>query len=173
MPTDIRVQQKAPEDQGFRVTGRFVLIALILFFGTIMAMNAIMARFAVQTFAGLDATSSYKTGLAFSTEAKAARQQEALKWNVDAELVRTDDGVAHLRVDAKDAQGRHLRGMNVEAQLRHPTKAAQDRVFVMQETAPGVYEGFSEAAPGSWDLRVDILHAAERAFRSESRLMLK
>lgn len=174
MPVDLTAPAKSePPETGFRVTGRFVLVALLLFFGAIIVMNLVMAKIAISTFAGLETSSSYKAGLAFKAETQAAHRQEEMHWQVDADLVREADGRTRIRVRAADAQGAALQSMTLEANLRHPTKADEDRAFVMRETAPGLYEGYAEPRPGQWNLRLDLLRDGKRVFRSEKRLMLK
>ena len=54
------------------LTGRAVLLILLAFFGVVIAVNLIMARYAVSTFAGVETESSYKAGLAFTAEHRAA-----------------------------------------------------------------------------------------------------
>jgi nitrogen fixation protein FixH len=40
------------------------------------------------------------------------------------------------------------------------------------ETAPGTYRASIEAAPGSWDVVIEAGRGTDRAFRSESRVVL-
>lgn len=173
MPTDIIRPPKKETGPEFRVTGRFVLVAMLLFFGVIIGVNAVMARLAVSTFGGLETASSYKAGLAFAEETRAARDQDAQHWQVDAELKKQPDGRTLLRVSARDGQGRPLGGLTAAADLRHPTSALEDRAVDLRETAPGLYEGHAEPKPGQWHLRLDLSRGDERLFRSESRVMLR
>jgi len=85
------------------LTGRTVLICLVLFFALVAGVNAVMIKAAVTTFGGVESENSYQAGLAFAQQIAAAHAQDALRWRVEAklspserttviELTVTDDG---------------------------------------------------------------------------------
>src|SRR5262249_60434903 len=89
----------------FRLTGRIVLVSLVLFFATVAAVNAVMIRAATMTFGGVETVNAYQAGLAFNRAHAAALAQDARDWKVVAELTRTADGTAALAGSLPDAGG--------------------------------------------------------------------
>ena len=78
-----------------------------------------------------------------------------------------------LDVIARDAAGAPLAGLSADARLAHPADERLDRVIVLRPLAAGAFHGSTAAAPGQWDLIVDIYRGDERMFRSRSRVTLK
>jgi nitrogen fixation protein FixH len=56
--------------------------------------------------------------------------------------------------------------------LAHPADARRDQVIALRELTPGSFAGSASAAPGQWDLLLDVSRAGEELFRSKSRLVL-
>ena len=77
---------------------------LVGFFGVVAAVNAVMIKFAVTTFAGTETDSAYRAGLAYKGEEAAAAAQAALNWSVDGRFVRSAPDEAILTVDVKDSR---------------------------------------------------------------------
>jgi nitrogen fixation protein FixH len=155
-----------------KVTGRTVLVWLVAFFGIIAAVNVVMIRAAVSTYGGLETESSYQAGLAFARETADARAQDALHWRVDARLAPARDGTTSLLVDARDADGRPLRGLAATARLVHPADQRDDHAVPLQETRPGEFVGVAATAAGQWDLVLEFERDGKRAFRSKNRVVL-
>src|SRR5689334_23603198 len=103
----------------FEVTGRFVLVCLVAFFVAVAAINAIMIRFAVATFGGVETESAYKAGLAFKAESAAAVAQEARGWKVDTRVEQGGQGVV-VFVSVHDAAGLEVPHLEAEVGLAHP-----------------------------------------------------
>ncbi|MGQ4273554.1 FixH family protein [Terrihabitans sp. B22-R8] len=173
MPTRIPARLSDAEPAGFRITGRFVLFTLIAFFGTVIGVNIIMARFAVSTFGGVETESSYKAGLTFKAEEEAARAQAARGWKVDADVRYPAQGTAEIRVELHDRDGQPIAGLAPDVRLLHPTDARNDHSLALAETAPGIFVGATQANAGQWNLRLDFSRDGERMFRSTSRIILK
>jgi len=73
---------------GFVLTGRMVLVCLVLFFATVVGVNAVMIRAATSTFGGVETENAYQAGLAFNREHAAAMAQDGRNWNVTAAVTR-------------------------------------------------------------------------------------
>lgn len=155
-----------------QLTGRTVLICLILFFAVISIVNGIMIRAAISTFGGLETGSSYQAGLAFRQEAEAARAQDARHWQVRAD-VRLADGGTLVELDARDASGRPLTGLEATASLHRPTDRRADLAVSMREHGAGHFRGTAGSAPGQWDLVIELSRDGERMFRSRNRVVLR
>ena len=155
------------------LTGRHVLIGLIVFFGVVFAVNGALVRAAISTFGGVETTSSYKAGLQFEHEAAIVEHQDALHWRVNGTLGRDGAGQAILDLTARDARGAAVAGLTADAMLAHPADERLDRVIEVSPVAVGVFHGQVSAQPGQWDLIVDLYRGGERVFRSRNRVTLR
>lgn len=155
------------------VTGRMVLLSLLGFFGVVFAVNAVMVRAATSTFGGLETGSSYKAGLEFGRDVAAARNQDALHWQVSGKIARDRAGDASLEVTARDRNGTLLSGLTAVARLVHPADARLDQPIAVKQIAAGVFHGAAAAAAGQWELVIDLFRGDERLFRSSSRVILR
>lgn len=154
------------------LTGRTVLICLIGFFATVAAVNAVMIRAAVSTFGGTETASAYKAGQAFEREIEAARAQDALRWQVKAD-VRRAGGQALVEIEARDAAGHALTGLTATASLHHPTDARADHALPLEQGPPGHFRGAVVTPAGQWDVLIDLARDGERVFRSRNRVVLR
>jgi nitrogen fixation protein FixH len=157
---------------GRELTGRMVLMWLVGFFAIVGAVNAVMIGAAISTFAGLEHDSPYQAGLAFDQEIAAARLQQALRWQVQAEVARSDRGETLVEISARDAHGAMLSGLGVTASLVHPTDRRLDRELAMTPDGPGQFSGVTGAAHGQWDVLIDLSRDGARQFRSKNRVIL-
>ncbi len=153
-------------------TGRMVFLSLLGFFGVVFAVNGVMIREALSTFGGLETESSYQAGRMFEHEVAMARAQDARHWRVDAKLAPSVDG-ARLDIDARDAAGKPLTGMDATATFERPTDRRLDRDVAVTETTPGQFRGRAALEPGQWDIVIELSRHGERQFRSVNRVVLK
>jgi nitrogen fixation protein FixH len=153
------------------VTGRMVLFCLIAFFGVVATVNAIMIRFAVSTFGGLETSSSYQAGLAFARESSAAYAQDELHWDVKAH-VQPVAGNTLVEIEARDSAGRALPGLLATARLAHPNDKRADQEVSLSENATGQFRGLAKSLAGQWDVIIELSRDGERLFRSRNRIVL-
>jgi nitrogen fixation protein FixH len=154
------------------LTGRFVLVCLIAFFAVISLVNGIMIRAAMTTFGGVETSSSYQAGLAYGREAAAAKAQNALHWQVKA-AVQPAAGATLVDIDARDAEGAPLSGLQASVVLSHPTDRRADRTVALNEEAPGRFRGTVDRIAGQRDIVIELSRGAERLFRSRNRVVLQ
>jgi nitrogen fixation protein FixH len=154
------------------LTGRTVLLCLVAFFAVVTGINAVMIRFAVSTFGGVETESAYQAGLAFARETREAAAQDALHWQVSA-TVSAAGGDRLVEVTARDAAGRPLAGLGAAARLAHPTDKRLDHVIELHERGAGRFEGRSDAPAGQWTLLIELDRDGARMFRSRNRVFLK
>jgi len=121
-------QEKLPR----KVTGRFVLVCLVGFFAIVGGVNAVLVKAALSTFGGVEVDSSYRAGLVYDREIKAAHAQEALHWRV-AGKVSSAKGITVIEVSALDADGQPLKGLELNVTLAHPTDRRHDHRVDVQE----------------------------------------
>ena len=71
-------------------TGRHFTLIMVAFFGVVIAINLVMARYASATFGGVVVENSYVASQRFNSWLGKARTQDALGW--DATATRERDG---------------------------------------------------------------------------------
>ena len=108
----------------------------------------------------------------FEHEVAMARAQDARQWHVDAKVTPSVDG-ARLDIDARDAAGRPLAGIDATATFERPTDRRMDRVVAVSETQPGRFHGNVEIPAGQWDLVIELSRYGDRQFRSKNRIILR
>ena len=164
----------APLVPGRPITGRMVLAAFVLFFGTIFAMNVTLLRLATRTFPGLETDSAYREGLRFNRDSAAAAAQADRAWRVEAAVVRDAGGTAHVAVTAADREGAPLGGLSGTLRLSHPTDRKRDRTADLSAAADGRYEAtLSEIGAGQWTVVITLNRGGERLFLSRTRTLVE
>jgi nitrogen fixation protein FixH len=150
-----------------------VLLCLIAFFGTVVAVNMVMMKLAIDTLSGTEVDSAYRASLAYGSEIAAARDQDTRNWKVDAHVERRPDGAATVRLDARDANGTPLSGMKFSGRLERPTDKRVDRAVELAESGIGIYRGSAnDVLPGQWDLVIEGEAKGARLFLSRNRVLL-
>ena len=169
--SDAQVSGGGPARQR-KVTGRTVLVCLVAFFAVVTGVNAIMIRFAVTTFGGVETESSYKAGLAFARELKAAQAQETRHWDVRARVTPGSE-TQWIDITARDAEGHPLTGLTAVVRFNHPTDRRSDLACSIREVAPGRFAGSAAPSAGQWDLVIELMRGEERVFLSRNRIVVK
>lgn len=156
------------------ITGKTVLAWLLGFFAVVFAANAVFIYLALGSFPGVVVESSYEAGQAYNRELAAAKVQAGLHWQVSSSVERTGTGGARILVEAADAAGVPLYGVEIRAYLRHPAHALADVDTVLKADGGGRYVADLNAIPaGNWTLILEIDRDGDRKFKSENRIFLK
>ena len=155
------------------LTGRMVLFCLIAFFGTVIGVNMLMMKLAIDTLPGTEVDSAYGASLAYEREILAAHDQDRRNWKVDAHVERRADGAALVRLDARDANGTPLSGLKFSGRQERPAHKRGDRAIELAESGIGVYRGsVIDVLPGQWDLVIEGEARGARLFLSRNRVVL-
>lgn len=145
-------------------TGRHMLITMIAFFGVVVGVNLLMARFAVGTFGGTVVANSYVASQHFNDWLAEGRRQAALGWQVSA--ARGAD--SHLKVTALDRATLPLTGLTIAAEARHPLGREKPITLALQ--ADGDHYRSTQPLPaGRWIVALRLTREAER-FQHEGEL---
>lgn len=159
---------------GRPITGRFVLICLIVFFGLIIGINVVMMKLAIETLPGTKVDSPYAASLAYGNEIEAARAQATRGWAVVAHVARDGDGGASVRVEAKDRDGKPLTGVVFNGRLERPADRRLDQPVELIAIDGAAYRGrVAQLSAGQWDLVLEGDRNGERVFLSRNRVILK
>jgi nitrogen fixation protein FixH len=156
---------KAP---GFILKGWHVLIALVLFFGVDIAVNAYFIVSAYRTFPGETTLTPYEDGVAYNAALAQKRAQAALGWRVEA----GQDVAQRIRVDVSDRTGAPLERLQVSAHLQRPATDAGQQTLSLTPSRAGVYLSAPVALRGAWDLEVTARDGPGRIATADRRLSL-
>lgn len=143
------------------LTGRHVAAMFGLGFGTIIAVNAVLAISAVRSFPGLEVRNSYVASQAFEG---ARTAQEALGWDVTAVL---SAGLLTLRFDKG---GHAVRPQILSAVFGRATSVSADQTpdFRFEN---GRFIAPVAAEAGNWNLRIQA--EAADGTRFQQRIIVK
>lgn len=144
------------------ITGWHVLVAVVAFFGVVIAVDSAFLIAAYRSHPGQVSVTPYEDGLLFNREVARRRAQAALGWSAVA--APAAGGVA---VELRDAKGAPVAGQRLTGLLRRPATEAGEHGLTFSETSPGRYLAPVRPAPGAWDLTV---RADKGAFEAERRL---
>jgi len=139
-------------------TGRHMALTLVAFFGTIIAVNLTMARYASSTFGGIVVENSYVASQHFNRWLDAADATRALGWDAAAE--RLPDGRVQVVVTGAP-EGAALAG-----EARHPLGRRPDAALAFAHTGGGRYVSRQALPEGRWTLRLAVRHG-EDVWRGE------
>jgi nitrogen fixation protein FixH len=154
------------------ITGRFVLIAFVSFFGVIAAVNGVMMTLAIRTMPGLDVKNGYVASQAMNGEILAMRQQTERGWKADI-AVQLKSGSAPVNITLTDRDGAPVTGLDVKVRLAHPALVRADHVAAMTEARPGQYTAeWPDIAPGAWTIVVEAGRNGQRMFATRNRIVL-
>jgi nitrogen fixation protein FixH len=125
----------------------------------VIAVNAVLCFFAVDTFPGLETKDHYRKGLAYNRALAAAEIQDRLGWRMDLSFIpHTQAGNQHggeLVVSFTDKDGNPLRNLSVAAALVRPTHEGFDTSIDLNHGGDGHYAGMvAMPLPGQWEARV-------------------
>lgn len=147
------------------ITGRRVLVWLLLFFGTIVAVNGAFVYFALDTWPGLSTRRAYEEGLAYNKTLDAASAQHALGWKSVVDFEGAESGGRSLTVRMTDRDGAPVVGLAMTIELRRPVREDQDRMLVLVESEAGVYRARFEAMPGRWQAVIKAIDPGGTTYR--------
>jgi nitrogen fixation protein FixH len=137
------------ETGGRPLTGRKVLAICIGAFGIIIAVNLVLAVFAVRSFPGLEVQNSYVASQNFNEELAA---QLALGWEVEASYEGGQEG-GLLILSFTGAEGRPAEVAGLAATLGRATHVRDDITPDFAQHR-GTFTAPVALAPGNWNIRL-------------------
>jgi nitrogen fixation protein FixH len=138
------------------LTGRFVLIALCGFFGTVFAVNAVFATLARSSWPGLSEDAAYARGIGFNRLLEAQRDQQQRGWTAQ---LRYDAG-RDVILDLRDGAGAPLAGLFPELELRAFGHQGLDHRVTLAPDGGGAYRGTLTLAAQRWEATLQVRDAA-------------
>jgi len=149
-------------------TGRHMAFCVVGFFGTIIAVNLVLAYFAGTTWTGLVAKNGYVASQEYNDVLAKARKQKAMGWQAGLEL---RDG--QLKFDIADKSGSGIEGLAVRAKVKRPTHENEDVDLTFRDNASGKYVAAPSLTAGQWV--VDLVAEDQKGlqFRRIFRLVIE
>ena len=129
-------------------TGRHMAAILVAFFGVVIVVNLVNARYASSTFGGVVVENSYVASQGFNRWLDEAKNEQALGW--DAVTTWRPDGRVIVAVRGAPA------GTVLKAMARHPLGRLPDRALTFDRTANGQYLSRQALPEGRWDVRLTL-----------------
>lgn len=138
------------------LTGRHVLAITLAAFGTIIAVNLVMAFMAVGTFPGLEVKSSYVASQSFDQDRAA---QRALNWSVTPEY----DG-HEMVLTIRDETGYPAPVRDLQVTVGRPTHMREDQTPEFRYSN-GAFRAALQLAPGVWNIHLSATAQDGTVFR--------
>ncbi|WP_244022109.1 FixH family protein [Novosphingobium organovorum] len=129
-------------------TGWHMTLILVAGFTVIIAVNVLMATFAVDTFGGIVVENSYVASQKFNGWLDEARREKALGWKLA--VARRSDGRLAVTLTGAPADAR------LEAEARHPLGRLPDVPMAFARDADGLYVSDAVLPEGRWTLRLRV-----------------
>ncbi|AQR72636.1 FixH family protein [Sphingomonas sp. LM7] len=134
-------------------TGWHMFAILFAMFGTIVAVNFVMARAAIRTFGGTVVDNSYVASQHYNRYLAEARAQRALGWTATASLDAQRHVVLATNVPA---------GTAASATIHHPLGRAPDQALAFTRRGAG-FVSTTPLPAGRWQLRIELRDGAHSA----------
>ena len=152
--------------------GSHVLIAIVAFFCTVIAVNAAMIYSAISTYSGVVSSEPYRKGLHYNDRVQAGERQDRLHW----QDVLTIDRSGQVALVLTGAQGQAINGLDIQIVIGRPTTNRHDIKVALAAETPGLYTArITPLQPGSWIASVEARTSfsdADPVFRARRRLWM-
>lgn len=172
--------QPRPPNNRSGLTGSHVLATLLVFFGTIFAVNGMLAFEALRTHSGVVALEPYRKGLNYNDRIAADDVQSSLGWTANLVL----DSTGQVSLAMRDRRDQPVGGLGITGIIGRPATERLDLKLSFKETSSGFYvaaTGLADATAngGAWLVFVEahpkaaVRAAATPVYRLRSKLWLK
>ncbi|MEX0955164.1 MAG: FixH family protein [Rhizobiaceae bacterium] len=156
-----------PTSEARPFTGRHLLFIMLVFFGTIIAVNVTMATFAARSWTGLVVKNSYVASQEFNGKAQAEREQIALGWTSTLNI-----GGGKLRFALSDAKGGAVALKGGSATLYHPVSGLRDTHLDLRPDGSGAVAADIALDDGGWIIEIAADASLERPYRDVRRVFI-
>jgi nitrogen fixation protein FixH len=156
-------------DDDHPLTGWHMAGIVCLFFGTIIAVNIVMAVAATGTFPGLVVENSYVSSQHYDELLAKAHAQDQQGWR--ATLTAGNDGT--LGFALADSNGRHVPSLLVSAHVGRPSTTHEDRSIEFAADRDGFYASREPLPPGLWEVDIEARSAGAVVFRRTQEIFVK
>ncbi len=143
-----------------------MIILMVCFFGTIIAVNLTMALLAQQSWSGLIVKNGYVANQTFNMHAREAREQADLGWS--ERIVYQD---RQLTFTVTDTGGKPVELSEMEARISRPVHTRDDQTLSLSDNGAGFTADFA-LADGPWDIALRGQRPDGGIYRQKIRLLV-
>ena len=166
-PTPRREPSPAPKP----LTGRGVLVALGLFFGTMIVANGALIHSALRSLPGGVRDNAYEASQAYNGVIAQARARDARHYRGQVSVRPEADG-ARVVFELRDSAGAPVPGALIDARFEHPSDGRADRAGRLAASGEAHEAVIHGVHAGAWTLVVEARQDGETVFVTRNRVTL-
>lgn len=151
----------------FVFTGWHMLGVMVLFFGTVISVNLVMAWNAVSSWSGLVVQNTYVASQQFNTKVEKARAFAAS--GLSGALTIEKERIAYQLHDAKGAP---VLADAVIVTFKRPTDEREDFQLTLAASGDGNYSAMKEISPGQWIADISSVRDGQAIFHQTIRTVV-
>ena len=155
--------QKAP----FVFTGWHMLGVMVLFFGTIITVNVVMAWNAVSSWSGLVVQNTYVASQQFNGKVEQAKAFAAS--GMEGSLLIADGRVSYR---LHDREGAPVAADSVSITFKRPVEEREDFQLTLAAESGGNYSAMRDMSAGQWIADISTVRGGEKIFHQTIRLVV-
>ena len=149
-------------------TGTHMAVIIVAFFTVIIAVNLLMADFAIRSWTGLVVKNSYVASQGFNDVVAAKRRQDAMGWRGEYAM---SNGVVSYRIS--DRSGRPVAVNSIELTFRRPTFETDDHTVALSLRSHGEFGAEHRLADGIWVVNVAADAGTDAPWHESFRVIVK
>jgi nitrogen fixation protein FixH len=157
----------ARKQRGFVFTGWHMTGVMVLFFGTIITVNMIMAWNASHSWSGLVVQNTYVASQQFNAKVAEARALAAS--GIEGSLTIGDGRVAYRVVDAK---GMPVLADDVMAVFKRPVDERKDFSVALAAAGQGLFVATRDVPAGQWVVDISTKREGAKVFHQTVRTVV-
>lgn len=139
------------------LTGKHVLVMLLVFFGIIISVSIVFTTSAVKSFRGEDVKQSYRQGVDYNQTLNARAAQGELGWQAAINVTGTEQDRMFV-VQVTGREGQALRDIDITGRLRHPADSTLDRPLAFISSDDGIARADLSGLYGQWTVHADAVN---------------
>ncbi len=155
------------EESRFRFTGWHMLGVMMLFFGTIIAVNAVMAWSAISSWSGLVVQNTYVASQEFNGKVEKAKAFAASGFAGELTIA---DGRVRYRLH--DAGGAPVAADEVTVTFKRPTDEREDFRLALVADGAGNYSAARTLPEGQWIADIASVRGGQAIFHQTIRTVV-
>lgn len=155
------------KEQGFVFTGWHMAGVMVLFFGTIITVNLVMAWNASKSWSGLVVPNTYVASQQFNGKVAEARALAAS--GIEGDLTVKEGRIAYR---VTDAGGVPLAADDVSAVFKRPVDERKDFTVALEPAGEGLFVADRAVPAGQWVVDISTKRGGEKVFHQTVRTVV-
>ncbi|HSX76091.1 MAG TPA: FixH family protein [Shinella sp.] len=155
------------KEQGFVFTGWHMAGVMVLFFGTIITVNLVMAWNASKSWSGLVVPNTYVASQQFNGKVAEARALAAS--GIEGDLTVKEGRIAYR---VTDAGGAPLAADDVSAVFKRPVDERKDFTVALEPAGEGLFVADRAVPAGQWVVDISTKRDGEKVFHQTVRTVV-